>query len=62
MSIFKADPQLAQEYAQLIGFLIPMTAIYILLVFASALKKIIGYALAAGWGFLILMMILSKVG
>ncbi len=61
MSIFKADPQLAQEYAQLIGFLIPMTAIYILLVFASALKKIIGYALAAGWGFLILMMILSKV-
>jgi hypothetical protein len=62
MSIFKADPQLAQEYAQLIGFLIPLTAIYILLVFASALKKIIGYALAAGWGFLILMMILSKVG
>jgi hypothetical protein len=61
MSIFKADPQLAQEYAQLIGFLIPMTAIYILLVFVSALKKIIGYALAAGWGFLILMMILSKV-
>lgn len=62
MSIFKADPGLAQEYAQLIGFLIPLTAIYIMLVFASSFKKIIGYAIAAGWGFIILMLILAKVG
>ena len=61
-SIFKADPQLAKEYAQLIGILIPLTAIYVILVFASALRRIIGYALAAGWGFIILMLILAKVG
>jgi hypothetical protein len=62
MSLFKADPQVAQEYAEMIVFLIPMTAIYIMLVIASAFKKILGYALAAGWGFIILMLILSKVG
>ena len=62
MSLFKADPQVAQEYAEMIVFLIPLTAIYIMLVIASAFKKIIGYALAAGWGFIILMLILSKVG
>jgi hypothetical protein len=62
MSLFKADPQLAQEYAEMIVFLIPMTAIYIMLVIASAFRKILGYALAAGWIFIILMLILSKVG
>jgi hypothetical protein len=61
-SIFKADPQLAKEYAQLIGILIPLTAIYVILVFASAFKKILGYAIAAGWIFIILMLILAKVG
>ncbi|WP_390532743.1 hypothetical protein [Sulfurisphaera ohwakuensis] len=62
ITIFQADPGLATQYATLISYLIPLTAIYIILVFASGLKKIIGYLVAAGWGFIILMLILAKVG
>ena len=61
-TIFQQDPKLAMQYATLISWLIPLTAIYVILVFASAFKKILGYAIAAGWGFIILMLILAKVG
>ncbi|WP_088912494.1 hypothetical protein [Sulfolobus acidocaldarius] len=61
-SIFKADPQLAKEYATLISWLIPLSAVYIILTLATSFKKILGYAIAAGWIFIILMLILAKVG
>jgi len=62
ITIFQQDPTIANQYAILISWLIPLTAIYIILVFASAFRKILGYAIAAGWIFIILMLILSKVG
>ncbi|MEM4114658.1 hypothetical protein AAGT10_14955 (plasmid) [Sulfolobus tengchongensis] len=62
ITIFTQDPAIATDYAQLISFLIPLTAIYIILVFATALKKIIGYILLFGWGFILLLLILAKVG
>ncbi|BAK54531.1 hypothetical protein STK_13255 [Sulfurisphaera tokodaii str. 7] len=61
ITIFQADPSLATQYATLISYLIPLTAVYIILVFASALKKILGYIIVAGWGFIILMLVLAKV-
>ena len=61
-TIFQQDPKLATQYATLISWLIPLTAIYIILVIASSVKKVLGVILAAGWGFIILMLILSKVG
>ncbi|BBL48339.1 hypothetical protein [Metallosphaera sedula] len=61
-TLFQQDPALATQYATLISWLIPLTAIYLILVFATSLKKVIGYAIAAGWGFILLMLILSKVG
>ncbi|WP_338601288.1 hypothetical protein V6M85_14110 (plasmid) [Sulfolobus tengchongensis] len=62
VTIFTQDPTIATEYASLIAWLIPLTAIYLILSFMTALKKIIGYFLLAGWGFLLIMLILAKVG
>lgn len=62
ITIFQQDPSIATQYASLLSWLIPITAVYIILVFASSLKKILGYALIAGWGFILLMLILAKVG
>ena len=61
ITLFQADPSLAIQYATLISYLIPLTAVYLILVFVSAFRKILGYIIAAGWGFIILMLVLSRV-
>jgi len=58
-TLLKQDPGLASTYANIIAWLIPLTAIYILLVFAEVAKKILGYILVAGWLFLILVLFLA---
>jgi len=58
-TLLKQDPSLASTYANIIAWLIPLTAIYILLVFAEVAKKILGYILVAGWLFLIVVLFLA---
>jgi hypothetical protein len=40
---------MAKEYGSALTLLISLTAIYILLVFISAFKKILGIIIAIGW-------------
>ena len=61
ITLFQADPALADQYATLISYLIPLTAVYIIVTFISAFRKILGFIIAAGWGFIILMLVLSRV-
>jgi len=62
ITIFQQDPTIANQYAILISWLIPLSAVYIILTLATSFKKILGYAIAAGWIFIILMLILARVG
>jgi hypothetical protein len=58
-TLLKQDPRLASTYANIIAWLIPLTAIYIILTFAEVLRKYLGYIIAAGWIFLLAVMILA---
>jgi hypothetical protein len=59
-TLLKQDPSLASTYANIIAWLIPLTAIYIILTFAEVLRKYLGYIIAAGWIFLLAVMILAR--
>jgi len=58
-TLLKQDPGLASTYANIIAWLIPLTAIYIILTFAEVARKFLGYVIAAGWIFLILVLFLA---
>ena len=58
-TLLKADPGLASAYANIIAWLIPLTALYILLTLVEVARKFIGYAIIAGWAFLILLLVLA---
>lgn len=53
-TIFKARPDLADQFASAFSLMISITAVYILLLLVSAFKKIVGVVLAIGWVALIL--------
>ncbi|QXJ30340.1 hypothetical protein [Saccharolobus shibatae] len=59
-TLLKQDPQLANTYANIIAWLIPLTAIYIILTFAEVARKFLGYIIIAGWLFLIIMLFLAR--
>nr|WP_187395307.1 hypothetical protein [Sulfolobus islandicus]CDF47305.1 unnamed protein product [Sulfolobus islandicus] len=59
-TLLKQDPQLAVDYANIIAWLVPLTALYILLTFAEVARKYLGYIIAAGWIFLIVVMVLAR--
>lgn len=59
-TLLRQDPQLAGEYANIVTWLVSLTALYIVLTFAEALRKFIGYAIALGWAFLLLLMFLAR--
>jgi len=48
-TILKDNPDMAKQYGSALTLLISLTAIYILLVFISAFKKILGIIIAIGW-------------
>ena len=58
-TLLKQDPGLASTYANIIAWLIPLTAIYIILTFAEVARKFLGYILVAGWLFLIVVLFLA---
>ncbi|ADB87194.1 hypothetical protein [Saccharolobus islandicus] len=59
-TLLKQDPQLANTYANIIAWLVPLTALYILLTLVEVARKFLGYIIAAGWIFLIVVMILAR--
>jgi hypothetical protein len=59
-TLLKEDPSLASTYANILGWLVVLSAIYIILTVAEAFRKFIGYIIAIGWVFLILLMILAR--
>jgi len=59
-TLLKQDPGLASTYANIIAWLIPLTAIYIILTFAEVARKFLGYILVAGWLFLIVVLFLAR--
>jgi hypothetical protein len=58
-TLLKQDPGLASTYANIIAWLIPLTAIYIILTFAEVARKFLGYIIVAGWIFLLAVMVLA---
>ncbi|WP_291998815.1 hypothetical protein [Caldivirga sp.] len=58
-TIFKANPALANTYGNAIALLISLTALYLLLVFVAAFKKVLGVLIAIGWVLLIIAIILN---
>lgn len=60
-TIFKERPDLADKFSSAFTLLIGLTAIYLLLVFVSAIKKIIGYLLLIGWVVLIIAIIAAML-
>ena len=61
VTVFKENPDLAQKYADAIGILSSITAIYLILVLFESAKKILKVILVLGWGLLILAMVLGYV-
>jgi hypothetical protein len=59
-TLLRQDPQLANEYANIVAWLVSITALYIVLTFAEVLRKFIGYAIALGWAFLLFFMFLAR--
>ena len=58
-TLLKQDPGLANTYANIIAWLVPLTAIYIILTFVEIARKFLGYIIAAGWIFLLAVMFLA---
>jgi hypothetical protein len=58
-TLLKQDPSLASTYANIIAWLVPLTAIYIILTLVEVPRKYLGYIIAAGWIFLIVVMVLA---
>lgn len=61
-TILKGRPQLAESFSSAITVLITITAIYILLVFVTVAKKILGIILVLGWILLIISLALATIG
>ncbi len=58
-TILVSNPELATQFSSAISTLILMTALYLLLSFVDALRKVIGYLILLGWGLLGLAMLLA---
>ena len=58
-TILKEDPSLASTYANILGWLTVLTAIYIILLIAESFKKILGIIIVLGWIFLLAIMYLA---
>ena len=58
-TLLKQDPTLADTYANLIAWLIPLTALYVLMSLIEVARKFLGYIIIAGWLFLIVVMFLA---
>jgi hypothetical protein len=60
-TIFKERPDLASQFSSALTLLISLTALYILITFISAIRKIIGILLIIGWIALIIAFVLASI-
>ncbi|MEM4798648.1 MAG: hypothetical protein QW713_01345 [Sulfolobales archaeon] len=60
-TVFKERPDLADRFSTAITLLVSLTALYILLVFVTAIRKIIGILILIGWVLLIAALALSMI-
>jgi hypothetical protein len=58
-TLLKQDPGLANTYANIISWLVSLTALYIILTLIEVARKYLGYIIAAGWIFLIAIFFLA---
>ncbi len=58
-TILGSNPEIATQFSGAISTLILMTALYLLLSFVNALRKVIGYLILLGWGLLGLAILLA---
>lgn len=58
-TIFKARPDLAQEFGSVFSLLVTLTALYLILTLITAAKKVVGIILAIGWLLAILSIVLK---
>jgi len=61
MTLFQVNPDLVETFSSTITLLITFTAIYIILVFVTSAKKILGIILLLGWVLLIASMLLTAL-
>jgi len=59
-TLLKQDPSLASTYANIIAWLVPLTALYIILTLIEVARKFLGYIIVLGWIFLIAMFLLAR--
>ena len=59
-TVFKANPQLASQYAEGVSILVALTAIYLILEFVSSAKRIVRAVLVLGWVLLIVALVISS--
>ena len=59
-TLLKQDPSLANTYANIIAWLVPLTALYILLTVLEVARRFIGYIIASGWIFLLVVLFLAR--
>jgi hypothetical protein len=59
-TILVQNPSLAHEYANILAWLVSLTAIYIILTVVEVVRKFIGYIILIGWVFLVVLMVFTK--
>jgi len=59
-TVLVQDPSLAHTYANILAWLVSLTAIYIILTVVEVVRKFIGYIILIGWVFLVVLMVFSR--
>ena len=59
-TVLVRDPGLAHTYANILAWLVSLTAIYIILTVVEVVRKFIGYIILIGWVFLVVLMVFSR--
>jgi hypothetical protein len=59
-TLLAQDPGLAHTYANILTWLVSLTAIYIVLTIVETVRKFIGYIILIGWVSIIAMMVFTK--
>jgi hypothetical protein len=59
-TVLAQDPGLAHTYANILAWLVSLTAIYIILTVVEVVRKFIGYIILIGWIFIIAVMVFAR--
>lgn len=59
-TVLVQDPGLAHTYANILTWLVSLTAIYIILTVVEAVRKFIGYIILIGWALLIALIFFAR--